>query len=237
MKSPRVALLPWAIALALAFSLSAPAATLDELAKQLEADDFQKREEAGAQVAALADDDLAGVIRYLSTAKLGPEATARIPAILKQIFLRQCCHVGEPETGMRLRLYVSADGTAGVTAAHPVIEDLAKDSPAAKAGLQRGDVIVAWEGKPLEGADSVSRLRQMLRKAGAGAKVKLQVKRFGYESYARLKNGGKLQDPAEISLGPPLQKPSEELDDRSYAGWLDRMRGEHGLSAKYAVPE
>jgi serine protease Do len=56
-----------------------------------------------------------------------------------------------------------------------VITDVAKDSPAAKAGIQRSDVIVAVAGQKV---DSTGRLRNLIAQAGAN-KVKLDLVRAG----------------------------------------------------------
>src|SRR5438128_7871835 len=53
-----------------------------------------------------------------------------------------------------------------------VAGDVATDSPAAKAGLNRGDVLTTVDGNPLAGADA---LREALQAKGPGATVKLVV--------------------------------------------------------------
>jgi len=59
-----------------------------------------------------------------------------------------------------------------------LIADVVKDSPAEKAGLKRGDVIVAFDGKPIE--DSTS-LRNMASAAAPGKTVELKIVREGKE--------------------------------------------------------
>ena len=55
-----------------------------------------------------------------------------------------------------------------------IVSGIEPDSPAAKAGLQRGDVIVALDGKPLH---SVGRLRSWIASRGSGAKISLRLLR------------------------------------------------------------
>ena len=207
------------------------------ISRKLEAENFKEREEAVDEMAAAADRELAAVIRYLGTAKMGPEATARIPDILHTIFLRQCYRLGEPETGMIFSRYLETSSTKGVTAVHPLLEEVIKGSPAAKAGLRKGDVIVEWNGKPLEGDDCVGRLMKMIRAAGEGAKVTLRVRRFEYRDRGRLAGKGPLQEPVQITLGVPLKEPLYKVIDGTYVGWLERMRAEYDLPAKYAVTQ
>src|SRR5262249_17850592 len=57
-----------------------------------------------------------------------------------------------------------------------VVGEPAADSPAAKAGLKRGEVLVAIDGKPLADAHA---FREALQARGAGASVKLGVQRDG----------------------------------------------------------
>jgi serine protease Do len=59
-----------------------------------------------------------------------------------------------------------------------LIADVVKDSPAEKAGLKRGDVIVAFDGKAVE--DSTS-LRNMASAAAPGKTVQLKIVREGKE--------------------------------------------------------
>jgi len=71
------------------------------------------------------------------------------------------------------------DGTAtadDVTRRGAVVEEITDGSPAAKAGLQAKDVIVAIDGKPVGGAES---LTAYVRALASGAQAKLTVVRDG----------------------------------------------------------
>jgi serine protease Do len=59
-----------------------------------------------------------------------------------------------------------------------LVADVVKDSPAEKAGLKRGDVIVSLDGKPVE--DSTS-LRNMVSAAAPGKSVEFKIIRDGRE--------------------------------------------------------
>ena len=56
--------------------------------------------------------------------------------------------------------------------------DVVADSPAAKAGLQKDDVIVRWDGEQIESAIQLSRLR---RETPPGRTVRLGIVRDGRE--------------------------------------------------------
>jgi serine protease Do len=62
----------------------------------------------------------------------------------------------------------------GVEAAGAVLWSVFPDGPAARAGLQRGDVVVRFDGQPIEDAE---RLRFLSANAGVGKPVKLTVRR------------------------------------------------------------
>jgi serine protease Do len=57
-----------------------------------------------------------------------------------------------------------------------VVEDVAEGSPAEKAGVRQGDVIVRYQGQAVE---SVAQLVRMVRETPAGRKVALEVSRDG----------------------------------------------------------
>ena len=59
-----------------------------------------------------------------------------------------------------------------------VVIGVVADSPAAKAGLQKDDVIVRWDGEQIESAIQLSRLR---RETPAGRTVRLGISRAGRE--------------------------------------------------------
>ena len=59
-----------------------------------------------------------------------------------------------------------------------LVSDIAKDSPAAKAGLLRGDVILEFNGKEIK---DVSSLRNMVAQSKAGSEITLKILRAGKE--------------------------------------------------------
>jgi serine protease Do len=60
-----------------------------------------------------------------------------------------------------------------------LVSDVEPGSPAQKAGLKRGDLIVRLNGKPVR---STARLRNLVAAAGAGASVRLELYRDGHRS-------------------------------------------------------
>ena len=97
-----------------------------------------------------------------------------------------------------------------------LVADVVKDGPAAKAGLQRGDVIVEFEGKPLKDWHSLPRL---VAETAVGREVKLKVVREGRPRpltaiVGELKDEqpeAKTEEPSRAQLGLTLQKLTPEL--------------------------
>jgi serine protease Do len=71
---------------------------------------------------------------------------------------------------------VRAYGLPGPTGA--VIQDFNDDSPAEKAGMERGDVIIAVDGKPVQG---VGQLQRTVASYEPGERAKIKVIRYGKE--------------------------------------------------------
>jgi serine protease Do len=87
-----------------------------------------------------------------------------------------------------------------------VITEVAKDSPAAKAGIQRSDVIVAVSGQKV---DSTGRLRNLIAQAGA-TKVKLDLMRGG-KTLALEVNLGEAPTERAKGGGPHKAEPQQGL--------------------------
>jgi serine protease Do len=88
----------------------------------------------------------------------------------------------------------------GVSAARGVVVgDVAPDSPAARAGLKRGDVIVAVDGKPI---DDAGRLRNLVAGTPPGTTLKLTVLRDGREQTLDVAVG-EMPERGPVTAAPP----------------------------------
>jgi len=106
--------------------------------------------------------------------------------------------------------YFDIDSSKGV-----VVNDVLKDSPAEKAGIERGDVILEINGQKVE---DVGHLRNTVAMASPGSKVKLLIYRNGREKTITVKIGELSDttaqaDTSELSekLGMTLQEMTEDL--------------------------
>jgi S1-C subfamily serine protease len=75
------------------------------------------------------------------------------------------------------------------------------DSPAQKAGIEVGDVIVAANGVPITGAESLS---AVVRKSGATLSLSVRDTRTGKDTAVEVKLGG---EEAGTALGAPVEAP------------------------------
>ncbi len=93
-----------------------------------------------------------------------------------------------------------------------VVKDVRPDTPAAKAGLQAGDVIVRYQGERVEGAAALAR---MVRETPAGRRVEIEVERNGSSQTlsTTLEKGGGMHQWAEGLRGGDLEDFDIELPD------------------------
>lgn len=105
------------------------------------------------------------------------------------------------------------------------IED---DSPAAKAGLKQGDVVLEYNGQRVEGTEQFIRL---VRETPPGRQVKLLVNRNGAAQTITATTGARrgvraFSGPGEIRI-PPIQMPDIQIPDvpRAFMSWRSAALG------------
>jgi serine protease Do len=84
-----------------------------------------------------------------------------------------------------------------------LVSDIAKDSPAAKAGIIRGDVILEFNGKEVK---DVSSLRNMVAQSKTGSEVSMKILRSGKEYTVKVII---VEMPREIAEVVPSQLPND----------------------------
>jgi len=101
-----------------------------------------------------------------------------------------------------------------------LITDVQENSPAKEAGLERGDIVVEYDGKPIR---DVNHLRNVVAQTETGKKVKVKVVRDGKEKELTVKISEQPADlfaavpgavPSEKDLGMTVQNLTEELASR-----------------------
>jgi serine protease Do/serine protease DegQ len=118
--------------------------------------------------------NLKGELVGINTAIIGPAGGNvgigfAVPVVIAQAVLEQLVKFGEVKRG---RLGVSMTDVVGGEGA--TIADVQNDSPASKAGLRKGDVVVGLNGRPVRGA---AELRARMSVVPVGETVELQVQR------------------------------------------------------------
>lgn len=106
-----------------------------------------------------------------------PELKARCRALLKHVVLLEYRKQGEGYVGIQMReepLVLGANGAGGIGIR---ILAVVPDTPAAKVGMQPGDLVLAFEGKGWDQPDAMQRFSEEIRKHRPGQRVKLRVRR------------------------------------------------------------
>jgi serine protease Do len=93
-----------------------------------------------------------------------------------------------------------------------LVSDVTKNSPAAKAGIRRGDIIVQFNGKDIS---EVSVLRNMVAQSRSGSSVMVKILREGKEV---LLNVAIVEMPKEMAEAAPENTLSENPDSKILAG-------------------
>jgi serine protease Do/serine protease DegQ len=120
--------------------------------------------------------NLRGELVGINTAIIGPAGGNvgigfAVPVVLAHAVMQQLVKFGEVKRG---RLGVSMTDVVGGEGA--TIAEVQSDSPAAKAGLRKGDVVIGLNGRPVRGA---AELRARLGVVPVGETIELQVQRGG----------------------------------------------------------
>jgi serine protease Do len=85
-----------------------------------------------------------------------------------------------------------------------LVSDIVKDSPAARAGINRGDIIVEFNGKEVK---DVSSLRNLVSQSKSGSTIKLKILRSGRELTVEV---NVLELPREVAEIVPNTLPNEQ---------------------------
>ena len=120
--------------------------------------------------------NLKGELVGINTAIIGPSGGNvgigfAVPVVMAQAVMEQLVKFGEVRRG---RLGISMTDVVGGEGA--TIAEVQADSPASRAGLRKGDVVVGFNGRPVRGA---AELRARLGVVPVGDSVELQVQRGG----------------------------------------------------------
>ena len=87
------------------------------------------------------------------------------------------------------------------------------DSPAKRAGIEPGDVIIAADGKP---TDRVSTLQRIVRTHKPGETVTFDVMRFGAKKSFRVKLAEAVESPQQIASAAPNPARNAEPENRKF---------------------
>ena len=152
--------------------------------------------------------NLKGELIGINTAILGPANVGigfAVPSVLASAVMDQLIRFGEVKRGrLGIGMGPSVGGTEGA-----LIAEVEPNSPAATAGLRKGDVVTALNGHPVRGP---AELRARLGVVPVGETVELKVQR-GKETPVLKARIGEIQRQATAAAG----QPSAELNGASLA--------------------
>jgi S1-C subfamily serine protease len=183
--------------------------------------------------------NLRGELVGINTAIIGPAGGNvgigfAVPVAMARAVMEQLVKFGEVKRG---RLGVSMTDVVGGEGA--TIADVQADSPASKAGLVKGDVVVGLNGRPVRGA---AELRARLGVVPVGDTVELQVQRGAEKrtikaQIAAIESGGSGGEAVQELSGAVFQEVSKSgLPGRNRAVLVTAVKPEspayrHGLRA------
>jgi serine protease Do/serine protease DegQ len=130
--------------------------------------------------------NLKGELIGINTAIIGPSGGNvgigfAVPVVMARAVMDQLVKFGEVRRG---RLGITMTDLVGGEGA--TLAEVQADSPAAQAGLRKGDVVIALNGRPVRGA---AELRARLGVVPVGEQVDLQVRRGGETRTLKAKVG------------------------------------------------
>jgi len=122
--------------------------------------------------------NLKGELIGINSAIIGPAGGNvgigfAVPSVMAAAVMEQLIRFGEVKRG---RLGIAMEDVPGGTGA--LIAEVQPDSPAARAGIRKGDVVLALDGRPVRGS---AELRARLGVVPAGETVELRIRRGGSE--------------------------------------------------------
>ena len=202
------------------------------LIEGLGSDQFAVREAAQEDLATWAGENFeerADIFLSLMEESEDPEIKARSRAILREAMLGRLDKEGPGFMGIVMSQLVARAKLDDKIVEGVGVERVQAATPAAKAGLQAGDLLVKVDDLPLDTPDGSNRLQQHVTEAGAGTKIVLQVVR-----------GSELEDvplvlmrtPLQIEFmrrnprrfGSPLAPSEQDLRDKKFEQWLEERR-------------
>ncbi len=213
-------------------SMPAPASDrVGELVRGLDADDFQSRERASAHLAEAFDSSPDEVLEALFSRGVqgSPEASARTAGVLRLIYRRVALGEGQPVTGWHVERLLEFGGD-GLPAFLPIVLSVDEGSPAAAAGIDKGDAILAVGGAEVPPEGAMEFLRRAIAKAGPGAELKLTVEHHPKDPLgnSRRVKGGQGRREVTVTLGDRAAEAAAGFNEAHFEFW--RL----GVAARYS---
>ena len=157
---------------------------LTEISVGMSSDDFQTREDATLRLLELSRNNLpelaTALFREARTTR-DPEIRFRSRATFKRIFEFRVLGKGDANLGVTWHWHIQQNFKDEMRA-RPLVRALDPKSPAAKAGLKKGDIVCYVNDKELPRQNGIPALRKILREATPGSELTFTVRSIKFQN-------------------------------------------------------
>lgn len=219
------------------------AATVDRLAAQLGADEYAVREDAEARLGAMGEGVMPHLDRTLALTD-DAEVLARMERVYRK-FVPTSKYAGASRQpgflGVQMQV-VSAETEPRLEGRQWGVQITAvvADSPAEKAGMETGDLIILVDGQPFVGDVTTQDFVRRVQRAGAGGNVEVEFLRGqerrkttvalagvpGTAEVRPVQGGVIVQNGRVLTVGPANQVSEQDVLDYRWSRWWQAYRRE-----------
>ena len=213
--------------LAIVCSKLSASESIDQLCYDLGAENFKARENAERALfeRALSDrNTIASKVAKLSEETKDPAIRYGSIDLLKKIYKRYELGIGGSEFGFTLGWFIEDDGES--ISSYPMILTIEEDGPAAKAGLNRGDVIFQAQGKTTRGVDSRNELIRKLAVIKPGDSVTFEIHSNGKKSPYGIQLERTQKKKVTLAPIPGAQSPEgqeKSFEENVFKDWVRKL--------------
>lgn len=201
----------------------------ENLVKGLSSEEFARREAAQADLLGWAQKSPKNAVSELvrlSQADDDPEIRKRALQVLRTLADADYLSEGQGYLGILMQEEFLEAGQEGNGKAGIRVLDVMKGSPAEKADLRRGDLIVSLDGKGWQGAGAVTEFGNTVAAKKPLVEVTLMVKRGEPDPIAVTMKLGKRPVPDLRMAGGDLEFLEDQAKERHFKEWLRQQQTE-----------
>jgi len=199
----------------------ASAELISGFVEHIAAEDAAERLEAKKELLTISNHQLSAVVKavYQASKKSSdPELRGRAGMFLKTLYRHHELDEGKPFHGMKLGWFIEHDGKSVFSTV--LVLDVEADSPAAKAGVEKADVIYQIDGQRLGGTESRNDLVHILGEKKAGTEVVLHIKHGGTNNPIDSYDKNKRKKAKLVLEKSTARKKTAKFKEKLFQAWL-----------------